>query len=228
MKCFICDQELDLNKCTKFDTKCFILNLPIIRYECYHCNLIFGDLNYIAWDQNTIKLKYQEAYLSYKEGDTFTAELHAFNSLSPNKNGTYLNFASGQLNKTNQYLQNLGYNVYGFEPYSYSGNDKSIITSFQQLKSYKFDGIFANNAIEHLQNPIQDMAFLRSLLKPNGAVTQTTGCYSYRYEFTCFHFFYFIGESLKILSQKAGYVDLIKLDYNPTIENEGYLFRNGN
>lgn len=145
-----------------------------------------------------------------------------------NKNGTYLNFASGQLNKTNQYLQNLGYNVYGFEPYSYFGNDNTIITSFQQLQSYKFDGIFANNTIEHLQNPIQDMAFLRSLLKPNGALTQTTGCYSYRYDFTCFHFFYFIGESLKILSQKAGYIDLIKLDYNPAIENEGYLFRNGN
>ena len=63
---------------------------------------------------------------------------------------------------------------------------------------------FSNDLIEHLQNPVEELCFMKSLLKPDGKMYHATGCYEYAFEYTRFHLFFFLGRSLQLLAQKSG------------------------
>ena len=67
-----------------------------------------------------------------------------------------------------------------------------------------FDGIFSNNVLEHLANPIEEIKLMRKLLKPEGILLHATPCFEYLYEFTRFHLFFFLGRSREVLAEKTG------------------------
>ena len=66
----------------------------------------------------------------------------------------------------------------------------------------KFDRIFSNDLIEHLRFPVEELRFMRGLLKEDGAMYHATGCYEYAFEYTRFHLFFFTGRSLRLLAEK--------------------------
>jgi 2-polyprenyl-3-methyl-5-hydroxy-6-metoxy-1,4-benzoquinol methylase len=105
-------------------------------------------------------------------------------------------------------LQNLrreGFNVVGYEPHqSTTKAREGTITSRDVLVSQRFDGIFSNNVLEHLQYPIDELQFMASLLTAGGRMAHATPCYEYRYEYTRFHLFFYLGRSRKVLADKAG------------------------
>lgn len=226
MRCFICDHELDLNNLKTFKTTCAFLNIPIERYQCYNCDLIFGDLEVLNWSEETLIKNTLKVYETYKEGDTVSFEIHAFRSLSPTKDGLYLNYASGENTTTLDILRAEGYNVYNFEPFAKASCvNPYVIKSKSELMKFKFDGIFSNNAIEHFFKPIEEMKFMNSILNDNGKVCHATGCYIYAWDYSSFHVFYFIGRSLGILSEKSGFKSFHKvINTDITKENEAYVF----
>ena len=92
-----------------------------------------------------------------------------------------------------------------FEPHMAAApNANYVIGRRSQLETMQFDGIFSNNLLEHLRWPVQELAFMASLLKPDAIMAHTTPCFEYRYEMTRFHLFFFVGKSRQIMAARAG------------------------
>jgi len=68
----------------------------------------------------------------------------------------------------------------------------------------RFDGIFSNNALEHLRYPAHELSMMRALLNKGCKMSHATPCFEYLYEFSRFHLFFFLGRSRAILAEKAG------------------------
>ena len=69
----------------------------------------------------------------------------------------------------------------------------------------RFDGIFSNDLLEHLSDPIHELQFMKLLLKSRESkMAHCTGCYNYKYEYTRFHMFFYTGKSLDVLAERAG------------------------
>jgi len=157
--------------------------------------------------ERQLSSEYSELYSTYNEGDTTESELETFLKLNPKSTGIYLNFGGGKWSKTSQTAKELDFKLIKFEPYAdINENDNEyLITDFEKLKNYKFDGIMSHNVLEHLKDPIHTLIFLKSLLKNDECfMVHTTPCYNYCYEFTRFHFYFFTGNSLSVLCKKAG------------------------
>lgn len=148
---------------------------------------------------------YEWHYSIYEEGDSTEQELRAFHSLHPSREGTYLNYGAGAWSRSVQRLRDEGWNVFAFEPHgSASTAANYVISSRSVLSAMKFDGLFSNNVLEHFRQPISELSFMRSLLKPGGRMAHATPCFEYRYEYTRFHLFFFLGRSRALLAQNIG------------------------
>ena len=79
-----------------------------------------------------------------------------------------------------------------------------VVTKLEHIKHLSFDGIFSNNLLEHLRHPVDDLRQMASLLKPGSMMSHATPCFDYRFEFTRFHLFFFLGRSREVLAQRAG------------------------
>lgn len=204
--CKICNTELDLDKCQVFKSKCFINHVDLIRYKCTTCGVIFGTLDMINGTTDYVKNTYLSLDKVYKEGDSLSCEYTDFFSLNPKKDGLYLNFGCGNTSTTIPHLKKLGYSMMGFEPYL-PVKDPSIITNKQDLLNYKFDGIISNNLLEHLQDPIQELLFMKGLLKDKDCLmSHSTACYRYIFEYSLYHLYFFVDKAVDYLCQNAGLV----------------------
>ena len=68
----------------------------------------------------------------------------------------------------------------------------------------RFDGLFSNNVLEHFREPAIELAYMRTLLKPGGLMAHATPCFEYRFEYTRFHLFFFLGRSRALLASQIG------------------------
>lgn len=178
----------------------------LIRYQCQHCDVVFGTEQMLALSRAEIDREYRELYSIYEEGDATDAELAAFERLEPRTGGRYLNFGCGRWSSALTKLRGKGYDIVGFEPYSANtGMVEHIITSYDRLQGMRFDGIMSNNLIEHLQNPVETFRMMRRLLNDKRSImTHATECYRYAVEFSRFHLFFFLGRSAGVLAERAG------------------------
>ena len=101
--------------------------------------------------------------------------------------------------------------MFGYEPHGSAGREgDAILRSLDELVALKPSGIYSNNVLEHLRHPIDELKTMSSLLPTGGMMSHATPCFEYRFEFTRFHLFFFLGRSRHILADRAG---LKMIDY---------------
>jgi len=77
-------------------------------------------------DEAELADDYQRHYRSYSEGDSTRLEMNAFYSLSPKKDGIYLNYGAGAWSNTIDMIRKDGFQIYGYEPYANGKNDSML------------------------------------------------------------------------------------------------------
>lgn len=225
--CDICGADFKRNETDKFISKCIFGGGELIRYRCPECGAIIGPLKMLFLSESALSEDYARHYSVYNEGDSTEREIRSFYALKPKKSGVYLNYGAGCWSKTITNLRAEGWNVYGFEPYSidvFAGRGVNVHDK-KTLATMKFDGIFSNDLLEHLRYPVEDIAFMCSLLKDGGLMSHTTPCYDYAFEYTRFHLFFYTGNSVqKICEQLKLSVISSEQDYAKGYIN--YTFQN--
>ena len=177
-------------------SKCKFTGMSLERYACPSCEVVFGPLSMLGLSFEDMKTEYDRLYSSYGEGDTTEYEVRTFASMNPTKSGTYLNFGAGKWSSSTKVLRNQGYNLVPYDPFVLGNEDA--------LKG-RYDGIFSHNVIEHLQTPIKTFGDMAKMLYPNGKMAHSTACYGYRYEYSKYHLFFFLGKSIEVLADRTGF-----------------------
>ena len=96
--------------------------------------------------------------------------------------------------------------MWGFEPSERQVNDPDLVFQRrEQLALERFDGIYSNNVLEHLRDPVHELTFMASLLTQDASMAHATPCYEYQYEFTRFHLAFYVGKSRHVLAKKVGF-----------------------
>lgn len=197
LQCKLCNEIYNINQFKIYKTNDIFHAGELIRYQCPNCDVIFGDLRFLNLDQKEIDQDYIDLYSYYKEGDTTDYILNSLKECNLDKNWEGLDFACGGWNRHLKILNDLGYNVSGYDKYI-----KNRDYMLDDIKGKIFDYIFSNNYIEHLIHPIQDLEGILSHLKPGGLLILITECFDYRIEYTHYHTFFFIGRSISYLEKK--------------------------
>ena len=205
VKCLVCGHEAPKSTYETKISECIFGGGRLERFVCPDCGCIFGPLKMMALSQEQLGEEYKQNYSVYSESDCSLQERLAFEALKPQKDKRYLNYGAGAWNKTTKELRAEGYDVCDYEPYAPTGADPWVIKSKNELFKLKFDGIFSNDLIEHLRNPVIDFQAMKDLLEEGGKMVHCSGCYEYAFEYTRFHLFFLTGESLNFMARKAGF-----------------------
>ncbi|MEA5462706.1 class I SAM-dependent methyltransferase [Leptothoe sp. PORK10 BA2] len=202
--CPLCNQNLKGTSLQVFESHCIFGGGDLLRYQCPHCDVIFGPTKILHLSPKALSREYFWHYQAYSEGDSTQLELRAFYAMKPKRNGLYLNWGAGRWSNTLQILRAEGWNVLGYDPFSPPSTDTDLyIQDENQLSNHNFDGIFSNNVLEHLQDPIADILKMKAILKDEGSMVHATPCFEYMYEYTRFHVFFFLGRSRQLLAEQA-------------------------
>lgn len=203
--CPLCGHEDAATHFPAYVTHCIFGGGELQRRQCPACDIIFGPRKMLQLSAADLAEEYELHYRVYAEGDSTAQEIRAFHALRPVRTGVYLNWGAGAWSRGVAELRREGWNVYGYEPHcsAHSGG-AHVLTSREQLGTMRFDGIFSNNVLEHLRHPARELADMRDLLAPAGRMSHATPCFAYRFEFTRFHLFFFLGRSRILLAQQAG------------------------
>lgn len=205
LHCKICGNEERRDSYQKKITECRFNGGTLVRYICPKCGVIFGPTKFSALTQDEINDDYSTHYMGFQEGDSTKKELDAFYMLKPDKNKMYLNYGCGSWSKSLQQLRAEGYQVYGYEPYAPETDNPYMVTDKEKISKMRFDGIYSNDVIEHLINPVEEFIFMKGLLKDkHSKMSHSTSCYIYKHEVTRFHTHFFTGKSIEVLCEKAG------------------------
>ena len=204
-RCLICDNEIDTTIAEKKICVCLFGGGKLVRYKCQNCEGITGPLKMLNLSKEELAEDYIQHYGIFQEGDTTEDEIRTFFKLNPQIGKKYLNYGcGGEWSKSLIELRKQGYDVYGYEPYATSSNVDYVFTQYSQMEGMKFDGIFSNNLIEHLSNPVKELMIMKSFLQEEGVMAHATACYEYLYPYTRFHLCFPIGKSAEIMFQRAG------------------------
>ncbi len=210
--CALCDHESALEKAEVFQSRCIFGGGELTRHRCPACGVIYGPAKMLALSDGELADEYEAHYRVYEEGDSSVHELRAFYALNPVLGGRYLNFGSGKWSETSKLLRSQGWDVWSFEPNvsAASASDPFVLRSWADLTDSRFDGIFSNNVLEHLRNPVATLRTIANSLKPDCLMVHATPCFEYLYEYTRFHLFFFTGRSKYVMADLAG---LTVVDY---------------
>lgn len=204
LKCELCAHEGDRSSFKEFRTQCMFGGGEILRHQCPECDVIFGSEVMLRLSPQALSQEYEWHYLAFSEGDSTEDELRAFRALQPNRAGRYLNWGAGSWSRSLSILRSEGWDVLGFEPHSSAAPREGVVTSLEHIRHLSFDGIFSNNLLEHLRYPVEDLRQMASLLMPDALMSHATPCFDYRFEFTRFHLFFFLGRARSLLAEKSG------------------------
>lgn len=203
--CPLCNHEGATEKFAVFESQCIFGGGRLTRLQCPECDVIFGAKKMFRMTSAELTQDYEAHYKVFQEGDSTEQEIRAFHLLRPIKEGIYLNYGAGAWSKSVQTLRGQGWNVLAFEPHdSAAPNLDYLIKSKADLTKMKFDGIFSNNVLEHLRHPVEELFFMKDILKPNARLSHATPCFEYLFEYTRFHLFFFLGRSRATVAAKAG------------------------
>jgi len=211
LACALCGHEGPVTAFPKFESNCIFEGGVILRHQCPECDVIFGSAPMLALSAEELADEYESHYRVFTEGDSTEQELRAFYALQPDKSKRYVNWGAGSWSNTITKLRHQGWQVYGFEPHgSAATRQDEILYTHEQVARLAPHGIFSNNVLEHLRHPVLDLRAMASLLPPDGLMSHATPCFEYRFEFTRFHLFFFLGRSKAFLAEQA---DLAIQDY---------------
>lgn len=208
--CRVCKCKNHIHDMKKIVANCSFGGGILNRYKCSNCGVIFGPLKFMELSQLDMIKDYIDVYKIFSEGNTYNNEISAFHLLKPNKNKIYLDVGCGSNSKVVANLNKNGYNVFGYDYLSSNGN--KIINNVSDLLKYKFDGIFSNNTIEHVIDPINEFLFYKNILKNDGLMVHCTPCYKYCYEKSRFHVHFFVDDSINYLCKNTGFNIINKID----------------
>ena len=159
----------------------------------------------LSLSKEELSNEYEWHYRVFSEGDSTEQELRAFHALNPERDKKYVNWGSGAWSHSVEVLRAGGWQVFGYEPHgSASRGGDAILRSLDELIALKPSGIYSNNVLEHLRHPIEELKTMSGLLPPGGMMSHATPCFEYRFEFTRFHLFFFLGRSRHFLADRAG------------------------
>ena len=198
LNCTICDYTDTNTKFSKLYANDMFNAGELIRHKCPNCGLIFGDLRILHLSEEEFKNDHDDVYSYFSEGDTVPYILNNIDSINifKNKNLKYLDYACG-IGKMIPILQNKGYNIYGYDKYVKNTN------VLNNIDNMKFDVIYANNFIEHVTKPIEDIKHLLLHLNDDGFLIFMSDCIDeYIIEHTHYHLYFYTGESFNILCKK--------------------------
>jgi len=205
LRCGICGYTAPLSTFETKETDCIFAGGHLKRFICPECGCIFGPTKFSNQTKQELDDDYVVHYAGFHEGDSTHKEKFAFEQLNPVKDGVYLNYGCGKWSHTIADLRAQGFQVYGYEPYAADIDNPYIYTDMNELLKMRFDGIFSNDLLEHLTDPIGELQFMKLLLRTSDSkMAHCTGCFNYKYEYTRFHMFFFTGNSTHILAEKAG------------------------
>ena len=100
-----------------YRSHCIFGGGDLIRHQCPSCDVIFGADKMFALSEQQLTQEYEWHYKVYEEGDSTPHELRAFHSLSPRKDGVYINYGAGAWSHSVQQLRDEGWNVLAYEPH---------------------------------------------------------------------------------------------------------------
>ena len=204
ISCKLCGFEAQTLAFTEFRAYCMFGGGEIIRHQCPACDVIFGSEIMMRLSPEALSEEYEWHYLAFDEGDSTEDEIRAFRGLRPKSRGRYLNWGAGNWSNSLSRLRHEGWNVLGFEPHAPAMPQDGVVTKLEHIQHLSFDGIFSNNLLEHLQHPVDELRQMASLLKPGSLMSHATPCFDYKFEFTRFHLFFFLGRSREVLAKQAG------------------------
>lgn len=221
--CRICGYHASAGAFAPVIATCMFSGEPLHRHRCPSCDLIFGPIPLIDARPEELADLYRLLYRTYQEGDSWWAQEKAFYSLNPATNKRYLNYASGDSRYGLGHLRKSGWNVVGFEPFQHNPCD-FIIQDRTLLEKSAFDGLFSNNYLEHTQDPVEFLKECAALLKEGGRMAHSTPCYSYLFENSPFHLYFFEGRSVAAMCTAAGLVEIGSITSDFTPDRLGYRF----
>lgn len=203
--CPLCGHSNEDASFKRYISNCIFGGGILERYQCAACDVVFGADKMFDLSDPELAQEYEWHYKVYEEGDSTEAELRAFHSLDPRREGIYVNYGAGGWSRSVQTLRQEGWNVFAYEPHSSaSAVGEWVINSEAEMAKHRFDGLFSNNVLEHLRHPVEDLRRMQAWLKPGARMAHATPCYEYLYEYTRFHLFFFLGRSRQLLAQGAG------------------------
>ena len=205
LTCALCEHSGPPETFAELDSTCIFEGGKISRHQCPKCDVIFGSSLMLSLSKEELSNEYEWHYRVFSEGDSTDQELRAFHALNPERDKKYVNWGSGAWSHSVEVLRADGWQVFGYEPHgSASGEGDAILRSLDELIALKPSGIYSNNVLEHLRHPIDELKTMSSLLPPGGMMSHATPCFEYRFEFTRFHLFFFLGRSRHFLADRAG------------------------
>ena len=157
-----------------------IYNRSLNFWRCLYCGLLFrgvlqtesklAELYKNAWSDSS-KHKDQTGGISLNLARVYSQKLHSFLDLKNLKGLKILDFGAGRGDML-MALSEIGAEVYGIDPYGYEYLKNKNFKVFRDIneipKGLLFDGIIANDVIEHLYYPRDTINALYDLLKAPG------------------------------------------------------------
>jgi SAM-dependent methyltransferase len=181
------------------------------RYYCNHCDALFGPMKILDMSAAELAAEYALLYSNYSESNSTALEVRTFKALSPTSEGLYLNWGCGLWSDTINILRSQNVNVWGYEPNAPATS--GYIVSRREEISALFDGIFSNNVVEHLIDPVAVFKDMGSILRPRGVMAHSTPCYSLAHTNTRFHTLFLLGNSAEFLARSSGF-EIIDREYD--------------
>lgn len=202
IECIVCGHR---DRHDGFETivdECMFGGGRLERYHCPDCECVFGPQKFLDLPEALCTADYRLLYDHYAEANSVEQEVRTFRSLGLETGQRALNWGCGAWSETIQQLRGDGQDVWGFEPHAPT-SDPFVVNDLGYVRE-GLDGIFSNNVIEHLRQPVEQLREMASLLRPGGVMAHSTPCYEYRYGFTRFHTLFLLGNSPHRLAERAG------------------------
>ena len=204
LSCALCGYTSDRVEFNERVAECIFEGGTIPRYQCPKCDVIFGSELMLDLSPEALAREYEWHYQVFTEGDSTEHEIRAFRGLNPERGKTYINWGSGAWSSSTELLRAEGWQVFGYEPHSSAnGGGDYVLTSRSELEQLRPAGIFSNNVLEHFRYPVEALREMAALLPRGALMSHATPCFEYRFEFTRFHLFFFLGRSRAWIAENA-------------------------
>lgn len=216
MKCCICGEKIVTENAERIVSEDIYGGGTLVRYRCPGCGAIVGPNKMLKLTDQELSDEYKYHYMIHNESSNPEPEIRTFMDLEPKKGKKYLNYGCGAWADSIVKLRDMGYDVYGFDPYA-PVNSEYIYSDFDELQQMQFDGIFSHDLLEHLKDPVETFRLFDRILKPDGIMAHSTACYKYVYEYDRFHLVFYTGNAVDVLCDRTNFKVIRKIEDNDSL-----------
>jgi hypothetical protein len=214
--CRICDFKFKLesslerkNICNFAGSKC-CNETVLVRFECPNCHVIAGPIRMLELNSEDLHAEYQNLYKWWNDGDTGIFEFRSLQEIY--RGGSYLNWGSGARDPQLLSLleqSNIQSYHYDLSPNISLKNNEMIIKDISKFEKF-FDGIYSNNMVEHLLDPVEEFKTMNRSLKMGGLMSHRSDCWNDSHPHTHFHTYLNLINVAHVIAEKSGFSILRK------------------